>query len=425
MSKILVSPLGTGTYSNKTPNRNYQMVEYSFGDSGSVYKTPFMSAAISQHLNIDRVFLIGTRKSMWETVYEYYSKNTNANFDEDYWYELAESIEEFSLKNPTDNLVLDKVEEVIDLFIENTSNISSKCYLIDYGINENELWGNFDTFMNIFEDIEEGDELYLDITHSFRSIPLFMYLMMNFATTLNKKNIKLSSIFYGMFEVRNEYGYVPVVDLSSLFKISEWIRGVYDFVNYGNGYIISGLIDDTNISRNMENISDLININYLEGLKRQIESLAKNMENIDKLKNPVFKYLFDDIIEFVNRFKNIKSHALFQLEISSWYFENRRYSNGYICLLESIITFMCEINGLEINKEGKKKAKDYLFDRSNDSKDIKNLMYIFNAVNEIRIDIAHATGTGDKSANNIKFAKEKYYYKKVEKIFKSKEYNIK
>jgi len=427
MSKILISPLGTGTYSNKTPDRNYRVAKYCFEEKGTIYETPFMSAAISEYLDIDRVFLVGTQKSMWETVYEYYSKKTNSQFDEEYWYKLAGSIEEFNNNNNNtsiDKLELNRIERVIDQFINNISDRSSKCFIIDYGMNEEELWRNFDIFMKIFDCLEDGDEIYLDITHSFRSIPLFMYLMMNFATTLHKKNIELVSVYYGMFEVKNDLGHVPVVDLSPLFKISEWIRGVYDFLNYGNGYIISNLIEDNKISKNLENISDLLNINYLNGLKQQIKALDKNMKNIDKLNSPVFKYLFNDIIQFVNRFKNIKSDALFQLEISSWYFENRRYSNGYICLVESIITFMCEINNFEINKFNKNRAKEMLFDKANDSEDIEELKYIFNAINKIRIDIAHATGPGDRSASNIKYAKEKYYYDKVKKIFKSKKYHL-
>ena len=47
--------------------------------------------------------------------------------------------------------------------------------------------------------------------------------------------------------------------------------------------------------------------------------------------------------DFTNRFKGINTNSRFQFELARWYFENKRYANGYICLAESIITRILEI----------------------------------------------------------------------------------
>ena len=58
-------------------------------------------------------------------------------------------------------------------------------------------------------------KFFLDITHAFRSIPLFLYLMLDLMKILQFKNdFKLSGLYYGMQDVINDFGYAPIVDLS-------------------------------------------------------------------------------------------------------------------------------------------------------------------------------------------------------------------
>jgi len=74
VAKILISPLGTGpAENNDISKREYTEAEYKFQDSGKTYKTSFIAAALSDHLQVDKLYLIGTSKSMWEEVYRYFS----------------------------------------------------------------------------------------------------------------------------------------------------------------------------------------------------------------------------------------------------------------------------------------------------------------------------------------------------------------
>ena len=51
-------------------------------------------------------------------------------------------------------------------------NISYKELYIKDGHNDQERWEHFD---QIFENIKENDEIYVDVTHSFRSTPLLSW----------------------------------------------------------------------------------------------------------------------------------------------------------------------------------------------------------------------------------------------------------
>lgn len=159
-------------------------------------------------------------------------------------------------------------------FLRNSATGGSHCFIIDYGLNEKELWSNFDVFMRIADNLEEGDEIYLDITHAFRSIPLFMYLMLDLIKILNSnKNFKIAGLYYGMLEANRDLGYAPIVDLSPLYNITLWARGAYNFINFGNGYLLAELIKDDKISEKIRNISNLVNINYIDEFKGKLIAL--------------------------------------------------------------------------------------------------------------------------------------------------------
>ncbi|MDD2360670.1 MAG: TM1812 family CRISPR-associated protein, partial [Syntrophaceticus schinkii] len=90
MAKVLISSLGTGPPdSNNTSSREYRKAVYKFEGSDKEYKTSFVATALSEHLEVDKIYLVGTSKSMWEEVYRYFSTVSNQLFDEDYWIVIA------------------------------------------------------------------------------------------------------------------------------------------------------------------------------------------------------------------------------------------------------------------------------------------------------------------------------------------------
>ena len=95
------------------------------------------------------------------------------------------------------------------------------------GKNEDEMWKIFQT---TFELIQDGDELYFDLTHSFRYLPMLILVLGNYAKFL--KNIRIAHISYGNYEARNEEG-SPIVDLLPLTVLQDWTFAAADFLHNG------------------------------------------------------------------------------------------------------------------------------------------------------------------------------------------------
>lgn len=438
MAKVLISPIGAARREDN-PNREYKRTKYKFDGDDRVFETPFVSAALANYLKVDKIIFIGTAKSMWEEVYKYFTESANCEFDYDYWVEIGDLSENSTFDNSIINeAILQKTMDSVDKYLKTinpSASGGSLPLIIKYGLNERELWENFNLFMKLADILNDGDKLYLDITHSFRSIPLFMYLMMEFIQMLNHKEITLKGLYYGMFEAIAELGYTPVVDLKPLFDISQWIRGVYDFINYGNGYLISELIckqnvDDKNrindISKKIKNISELININYLTDLQNQIKSLNKLSDGKHSRTGPI-AYIFPLIEDFISKFSKIEKASEFQLELSKWYFENKRYGHGYICLVESILTKLCEIYGLDLNNIDSRQVMKKLVIKGPSWYKVEYLDRLskkYKSINQIRNRIAHAAFYRDDNYSFITDIEQATKnYEDVKKLLESKEIN--
>lgn len=76
--------------------------------------------------------------------------------------------------------------------------------------------------MKLSEILEDGDEIYIDITHSFRSLSLYMFVVLNYIQNVIDKKIEIKAVLYGMLESKDETK--PVVNLEIIYKMIEWIK---------------------------------------------------------------------------------------------------------------------------------------------------------------------------------------------------------
>jgi len=417
MAKVLIAPIGAGR-----KNREYERATYRFPDNGKTYRTPFISAALCEHLKVDKIFMLGTNRSMWEEVYRYFGEIEKNQEREDGYYQLAEGIE-----NGLENDDLAAVSEIIDQYLQKINPAASggsHCRIIEYGLNEQELFHNFSVMMDLQKEIHEGDEIYLDITHSFRSIPLFMYVMMDFIQNLRTdEHIQLAGIYYGMFEANSD-GLVPVVDLKPLFEINRWTIGVYDFINYGNVGTIAGLLKDERLKDTLMNISFVTNSNNVLELREYTDRL-RDLLNNEWIEhgNRIFPFIRPQLKKFTDFFKGASNDAEFQFLLAKWFFQHHRYSNGYLCLEDAMISKLAylyrKVDSLldGRNIQVRKKIKKVFYQLENTEKPFYHeIQRTFIEISKIRNQIAHSGLNKDLSFKKI-MNETGELLKRVENIF--------
>lgn len=201
--RVFISVLGTGFY------KKCKYCKDTFVSS----ETRFIQQALIEYHNIkswtdnDRVFILLTDRAKTENwdIADNQKCNKITGEHEDYA-GLKHIIEDMSLPA--------KTEEV----------------RIDDGKNEGETWNIFNTVYNI---LEEGDELYVDLTHSFRYLPMLILVLSNYAKFMKKVNV--AAISYGNYEALDHAeNKAPIVDLLPLSILQDWTFAAANFLSNGD-----------------------------------------------------------------------------------------------------------------------------------------------------------------------------------------------
>lgn len=397
MAKVLISFLGTGPVIDQE-KREYKSAKYLI--DGKEYQTPFVSAALSDHLNVEKRIILGTAKSMWEEFYRYFAGKEEC-FEEDFFYELGDYSEKANHQT-TDFGLLMNIEKKLS---------ASKILILKYGLNEEELRYNISEVFRIESLLENNDEVYIDITHGFRSFPILAQQIIFYLKEISSKNINIKSFYYGMLDASRELGFAPIVDMKILLEMNDWLIGASEFKNNAEGSRIRDLLakKDEKLAAKVDNFSKAVKINYAHEIKKQIEQLKKL--DIEGLQNPEKMLLKEVFNDFLNRFPDLQTASSFQLELSTWYFKKKIYGSSYIILAEAILSFLVEkVDGANIYdkkirdfvkytinsilpKDVKEKEKpDYILFRKENGFELnkyKPLFGLYKSINVIRNNIAH------------------------------------
>ena len=328
MAKILISSIGTG---NK---KDGQYLSATYEIDKKRYKTSFIADALKQHHKFDTIFLVGTKKSIWDEAYLTFGG------DDDNASKLYEHLES------EDGISKDDLE-LFNLLEYNIIPI-----IIDYGVDETQLWANFKKYLEIAENFEDNDDIYLDITHSFRSLSLMSFVMSQFAKTISDKKFKIKAVYYGMLEYHRENnGITPIVDLKMLFDIQEWISAIDAIKKYSDFEPLVNLLSFEDIEPTVQNafiqLNNSLKIANLSAFEIFIKNASKKIKSISESSNEIIKLLAPEIIKLVDELNHDKkSH--FQYNLAKWFYKNKNYAFSYIALYEAIISKSCELKEYDV-----------------------------------------------------------------------------
>lgn len=406
MAKILISSLGTG----QKNEQGYKKTTYELEEKE--YITSFIADALCQHLGIDKLFLVGTNKSIWDEAYQVFGGNDEAYLMELYEQKDSAKITESGLSN---------FNETVSKRLGSKGSYAS---VIKYGVNDEELWEIFEHYLRIAETIEDGDELYLDITHSFRSLSMMSLVMTQFASSISDKKFSLKGVYYGMLEYQGESknGTAPIVNLNILFELQEWIKAIDAIKKYSDFEPLVEILEKENIENKVSNtfieLNNAIAMANMAAIHKFVQHASKKIQLIVNSNNKVIALLSSEVIKLVEHL-NHERLSDFQYALAKWFYTNKNYAMSYMALAEGIVTKNCELKNLDRNnldKENQKEVKsishpyDEFFQTKHED-----------SISTIRNNIAHQLkGRDDKTKQDIeklgKFLKEFEPYFKRERV---------
>ncbi len=201
-----------------------------------------------------------------------------------------------------------------------------------------------------------------------------------------------------MLEAGREFdnNIVPVVDLSYISELQNWIKGAHSFYHFGNGQLLAELLKekDKTQSEKLIQFTNVLSMNFIYEIKSQINLLTSLASK--KYALPEKLILPEAFKSFTKRFSKHNKLSEYQFELSIWHKDNSNFALSYLCLVEAILSFVCEQEKFNATAKDKRdKAKELIL--KNDRYFKINLIYT--KANEYRKNSAHLVENVTSNAN--------------------------
>ncbi len=245
------------------------------------------------------------------------------------------------------------------------------------GNNEKEIW---EIFTSTFNELSDGDELYFDVTHAFRFLPMLILVLCDYAKFL--KNVTIKSITYGNYEARNkENNKAPIIDLLSLSQLQDWTFAAGQYLENGNVNRLVSLCEQefkpilketqgadvaaqklksfiTRLSTVTEERKacrgmDIIKSTSFKGLKECADNLEETF--VDAF-NPIFEKIKASLVSFDDN-ENIKNG----FSAAVWCYDNGLFQQAATILQEFVVSFFCLRHDIGIDDEATREIVNKAF----------------------------------------------------------------
>ena len=312
---------------------------------------------------VDRIFILltdGAREKNWN---KDITSRTNQKTGQDEPYQsLEQTLINMNLPCPVDTL------------------------RIPDGKNEEEMWAIFNT---VYDALKPNDELYFDLTHSFRYLPMLVLVLGNYAKFL--KGVKVKHISYGNFEVRDTAtNEAPLMDILPLTMLQDWTFAAADLIQNGNIKKMQELKEDNALvpflrERGKKNIDRRMAEGYLEAYIGSLRNFLNDMKlcqgpNILKGKTindinscheqvvETFEGVIAPIPPIINKIQEslrgfeqtdiLHSESLRNGYVAAkWCYDHQLYQQAITILDENLTTHFCKLLG----------TNEFVYDQRNSS----------------------------------------------------------
>jgi CRISPR-associated Csx2 family protein len=221
MSHTLVTFLGRG---RDDPQTGYKQATYRFNDGART--TSFFGLALAEHLQPDRLVILGTRSSMWGVVVEHAAAQSEEEV------EARVALIEAEAKGNVNEKLLDRLTGILGR--------GARCEVvprvIPFGRTDDEQRDILEAISNA---VGRG-EVSFDLTHGFRHLGMVGMLSAFMLERIGQ--FKVRSLWYGALDM-SEGGVTPVLRLDGLNAIERWLAALDRFDASGDYGIFAPLLE--------------------------------------------------------------------------------------------------------------------------------------------------------------------------------------
>ena len=241
---------------------------------------------------------------------------------------------------------------------------------VPMGNDEKEIMAIFSLIFNL---LNNGDELYFDITHGFRYLPMITLVLCNYSKFL--KNVSVRWIGYGNFEGRDpKTNVAQVVNLSAMSMLQDWTTAAADFINNGNASTVVQLTQQQLQPILRQARGSNANATAMRKMAMSLEAVvndfkycrgyniigAYNMKVLNKSFASMEHCLIEPLAPLIERIKeglndfDTEENIVNGFAATQWCIVNNMSQQAATILQETIITFLCMQHSLDYHIESQR-----------------------------------------------------------------------
>ena len=220
--KTLITFLGRARGSAGT----YARTTYRF-DSRNTEAAAYFGVALARYVRPDRVIMLGTASSMWDVFLLDNEQGIECS--------VADRLIDAVKSETVDAAVLRPCEPAI----ERVLGCPVALAVIPHARDAIEQFG---ILARMADQVHEGDEIVLDVTHGFRHLPMIALAAARYLAKVRKTRV--NEIFYGAWEMRSAPNdESPVLRLSGLLTLLDWVDALASFDKDGDYGVFAPLLE--------------------------------------------------------------------------------------------------------------------------------------------------------------------------------------
>jgi CRISPR-associated Csx2 family protein len=363
MTTTLVSFLG------KSATHGYQETNYEF-EGGHKHRSRYFALALldrfrAAKVKVDALVLLGTSGSMWD-VFSYDNadfKNANS--------EALAHLDALTEKAPRSEVAQSDVDAVAPA-LSQLLGIKVIPHIIPRAQTSTEQM----EILRIIGDVTSGaKQVYLDVTHGFRHLPMLGLASSRFLSIL--RDVKVAEIFYGAFEMKSNDA-SPVVRLGGLDRLLDGVEALATFDHSGDYGAFADHLGRSGVSPSV--VQALREAAFFERQSNPSSARAKLvtvMQDLERWSDESLRLLKPELERRISWAKN-PNRSHWELSLAERYLQSRDYVRAAIYCQEGLISRHCETHLLDSNdRNDRDKARETLRRDVDDFVNLSNVRNVF------------------------------------------------
>lgn len=251
------------TFLGRSPKEQgaYRTTRYQFrGEIGE--PTAFFGYFLQQKFQPQRLVVLGTTGSMWDHLFE--GDLALGDDLQELRLQLIDDVAAHSVAQHT----LDELSPALSRALECDVTLR----IIPAAASEPQ---QLELLGAIADCIEDGESVSLDITHSFRHLPMIGFLSLLYLQSA-RPGVTIEHIWYGEFDQDTRQG--EVRDLAGLMTVHRWIEALQSSETQGDLTPVSRLLGDHPAAESLRQASFLENIHRGSDARKPLREVRKSLD---------------------------------------------------------------------------------------------------------------------------------------------------